>query len=539
MATQTSTAPKAPAKRLLPIGIQDFPKIRENGCVYVDKTPQIYRLISGTPGAFFLSRPRRFGKSLLCSTLGAIFEGRRELFGEIAGRPALAMDTLDWEWKRHPVIRIDLNAGNYGKGTSVLDAVLQNELDNTARRYGVALRGQTVPIQFDNLIIDLNERFGEKAVVIIDEYDKPLTSTLNERDIHVQMRGILKGFYGVLKSCDAHLRLVFLTGVSKFSQVSVFSDLNQLKDMTFDPRYADLCGLTQEELEANFGPEINGILESTGSSRAEYMKKLRRFYNGYRFSEKTLTVYNPFGILNHFDNNGSFRPYWYQSATPTLLTDLINQRKLNLSAISNLRVGYEDFERLDIDNIELAPLLCQTGYLTITDYDEARQRFTLDFPNEEVSAAFAKSLVKRCMHVPPENGVALHVKLTDALYDGDVDAMLNAIKVFLAGIPYDIIPPEKEVYFQAVLHLIFKMLGFDCRPEVKIADGRIDAVVETKEFVYCFEFKLNGTAKEALAQIDDKGYAFPWTGSGKKVFKVGVSFDYEKRNIGEWVTELG
>jgi hypothetical protein len=507
----------------------------------VDKTPQIYRLISGTPGAFFLSRPRRFGKSLLCSTLGALFEGRRELFGEIAGRPALAMDTLDWEWKRHPVIRIDLNAGEYSKhGADALYDTLHSEMRGVAKNYGITLdRADSQASQFKYLIKETCEKIGEKAVVIIDEYDKPLTSTLNERDIHVQMRGILKGFYGVLKTCDAHLRLVFLTGVSKFSQVSVFSDLNQLKDLTFDPRYADLCGLTQEELETDFEPEINGILESTGRSRAEYINKLRRFYNGYRFSEKPLTVYNPFGILNHFDNNGSFRPYWYQSATPTLLTDLINQRKINLSAISNLRVGYEDFERLDIDNIEFAPLLCQTGYLTITDYDEARQRFTLDFPNEEVSAAFAKSLVKHCMHVPPENGVALHLKLADALYDGDVDAMLNAIKVFLAGIPYDIIPPEKEVYFQAVLHLIFKMLGFDCRPEVKIADGRIDAVIETGEFVYCFEFKLNGTAKEALAQIDDKGYAFPWTGSGKKVFKVGVGFDYEKRNIGEWVTESG
>jgi hypothetical protein len=334
------------------------------------------------------------------------------------------------------------------------------------------------------------------------------------------------------------LRFIFLTGVSKFSHVSIFSDLNQMVDLTFDPRYADLCGLTQEELEINFEPEINGILESTGRNRAEYMEKLRRFYNGYRFSEKPLTVYNPFGILNHFDNNGSFRPYWYQSATPTILTDIINQRKLNLSAISNMRVGYEDFERLDIDNIEFAPLLCQTGYLTITDYNEVRQRFMLDFPNEEVSAAFAKSLVKHCMHVPPENGVALHVKLTDALYDGNVDAALDAVKHFLAEIPYDIVS-EKEKYFQTAIHLIFKMLGFDCRSEVRIATGRIDTLVITQDFVYCFEFKLDGTAEKALAQIDTKEYAFPWTGSGKKVFKVGVSFDYEKRNIGEWVTESG
>jgi hypothetical protein len=449
------------------------------------------------------------------------------------------MDSLDWEWKRHPVIRIDLNAGNYSKyGVDALHDTLSSGLRSAADKYGITLNPAESPASRIRYLIEKAcENVGEKAVVIIDEYDKPLTSTLNNRDIHVELRGELKAFYGVLKSCDACLRFIFLTGVSKFSHVSIFSDLNQLVDLTFNPRYADICGLTQEEIEANFEPEIESVLKSAGHNRDEYLGKLRRFYNGYRFTKNPLTVYNPFGLLNHFYNNGEFSDYWYGSATPSFLVELLEKHNINPLNLGNMYAELNDFGNFDIDNITAAPLLYQTGYLTITDYDEDRRRFTLNYPNEEVYASFADSLVKHCLGVPPENAKALHLKLTDAVYDGDVDSMLNAIKAFLAGIPYDIIPPEKEAYFQTVVHLIFKMLGFDCRPEVKIAAGRIDAIIETRNIVYCFEFRLNGTAKQALAQIDAKEYAFPWTGSGKKVFKVGVNFDFEKRNIGEWVYE--
>jgi hypothetical protein len=522
-------------KRLLPVGMQDFPDIRKRGFVYVDKTPRVYDLITGSGKAFFLSRPRRFGKSLLCSTLGAVFEGRRDLFGEIAGRPSLAMDSLDWEWKAHPVIHIDLSAGNYSDGgTPVLNALLQNELDDAARRYGVVLRGQTVPLLFRNLIVDLHERLGEEAVVIIDEYDSPLTGTLIEPTVHIQLRNELKAFYSVLKSCDAHLRFIFLTGISKFSQVSVFSGLNQITDLTFDIRYADLCGLTQEELEANFGPEISGVLETTGRSREEYMDKMRRFYNGYRFSKKPLTVYNPFGLLNHFDNNGDFMPYWYRSGTPTLLTNLINDRNISILNLNNMQAGYEDFERFDIENMEIEPLLYQTGYLTITDYDEDEECFTLDYPNIEVRSAFAKSLAMHCLKTPSNWSYTSCKKLMAALNGGDVDAAMEAVRLFMSKIPYDLFQ-KRENFFQSVIYVVFAMLGLDCRTEERIATGRVDMVVETRNFVYCFEFKLDGTAEAALAQIDTKEYAFPWTGSGKKVFKVGVNFDYEKRNIGEWV----
>jgi len=529
MATNAST------KRILPIGIQDFPDIRERGFVYVDKTARAYELITGSGKAFFLSRPRRFGKSLLCSTLGAIFEGRRELFGEIAGRPALAMDSLDWEWKRHPVIRIDLNAGAYAEhGTEALLSTLYAELRREAKKYGLDIDTSDSPdSQFKYIIEEACQKIGKKAVVIIDEYDKPLINTLNDRDTHVKLRGELKAFYGVLKSYDAHLRFIFLTGVSKFSHVSVFSDLNQLTDLTLDPRYADLCGLTQEEVEANFVPEIDGVLENTGRSRDGYLNELRRFYNGYRFSEVSLTVYNPFGLLKHFYSGGKFGEHWYESATPSFLVELITDHKINVLDLNDTQVTQSDFGKYNIDNLDPVPLLCQTGYLTITDYDPEINEYTLGFPNVEVYASFAGSLLRH--YVGPTSTNRLDMKFIRSIVRGELDAAMDTLRRFFAAIPYDIIV-EREKYFQTVIHVIFTMLGFNCRSEPRIANGRIDALVETPKFVYCFEFKLNGTAEEALAQIDTKEYTFPWTGSGKKVFKVGVNFDYEKRNIERWVT---
>ncbi|MDR2542786.1 MAG: AAA family ATPase, partial [Treponema sp.] len=264
-------------KRRLPIGIQDFVKIREDGFCYVDKTERIHQLINGSATACFLSRPRRFGKSLLCSTLGAIFEGQRELFGEIAGRQALVIDSLNWEWKKHPVIKLDLNPGNYSNGVKELYITLNRDLELCAKKYGVPFSGETASDRFARLIFTLKEHFKERVVVIIDEYDKPLLNTIDNPELHVEMRSELKNFYGVLKSSDSHLKFVFLTGVSKFSHVSIFSDLNHLADLTLDPRYADICGMTQEEVEKNFEPEIEGILQETRKDRETYLEELKRF----------------------------------------------------------------------------------------------------------------------------------------------------------------------------------------------------------------------------------------------------------------------
>ncbi len=522
-------------KQLLPIGIQDFIDIRKKGFCYVDKTARIHQLITGSGKAFFFSRPRRFGKSLLCSTLGAIFEGRRELFGEIAGQPALAIDSLEWAWKKHPVIRLDLNAGVYSKGVEELYSVFSRELEREARKQGLLLEGTNYVNQFANLIESSYQKTGEQAVVIVDEYDKPLLGTIDDPSLHVKMREELKGFYGILKSYDKYLQFVLLTGVTKFSHVSVFSDLNHLVDLTFDPRYADICGITPKEVKENFEPEIREIVENTGRNREVYLEELRRFYNGYRFTRKPLTVYNPFGLLNHFDQGGEFLPYWYETGTPAFLVNLIIKQKVNILDLHDMHVRYEDFSKYDIETMKAEPLLYQSGYLTIADYDEDRNRFTLDYPNEEVRSCFAQSLLKQYLQVPEDRERSLSVRLPDALYDGDVASAIDVLRQFFASIPYDIIK-ERENYYQTAIHLIFTMMGFNCRSEVRIASGRIDTLVETKNYVYCFEFKLGGNAEEALAQINSKEYLLPWTGSGKRLFKIGVVFDSEKRTIGEWIS---
>ncbi|GHV90770.1 ATPase AAA [Spirochaetia bacterium] len=511
----------------LPIGLQDFVKIREDGFLYVDKTTRIYELLTGAGGVFFLSRPRRFGKSLLCSTLGALFEGRRELFA------GLAIDSLVWDWKKYPVIRIDLNPGRYEDGVSRLDARLSSALLDAAQGAGLSLRGDVLEEQFGSLIKDMHARFGQKAAVIIDEYDKPLLNTIDNCELHEKMRIALKGFYGVLKSADAHLKFVLLTGVTKFSKVSVFSDLNNLTDISMDPRYGDLCGITQEELEEDFAGEIQQAVEAKGLEKHAYLAELKRFYNGYRFSEKPLTVYNPFALLNHFNRNGLFKIFWYETGTPTFLIKLIWDQKIDILNLEKKLVHLNDFSNYDVDNMEAVPVLYQSGYLTIVGYNDEWQEFTLDYPNEEVRASFAKSLIEQYIHVPGADMRSLGVLLPKALRMGDIDAAMNALIPFFAAIPYDITLKD-EKYYQTVVHLVFRMLGLDCRSEVRIAAGRIDTLVETKDYVYCFEFKLNGTADEALRQIDDKDYLLPWQGSGKKLFKIGVAFDFDKRNIGEW-----
>jgi hypothetical protein len=523
-------------KRKLPIGIQDFVSIREDGFVYVDKTARIHDLVTGSGRYFFLARPRRFGKSLLCSTLGALFEGRRELFGNIAGQPALAIDSLEWDWKKYPVIRIDLNPGNYTLGLPVLNTHLNLAMEFCEKKYGIASCGNDDPAgRFRRLIAGITEKENEKAVVIIDEYDKPLLSTIDLPEKHREIRNALKSFYGVLKSSDEYLRMGLLTGVTKFSQVSVFSDLNNIVDISLSPRFYDLCGITQEELERDFNDEIEAILakKALALDRQTYLEKVKRFYNGYRFSEKPETVYNPFGLLNHFYEGGKFNGYWFATGTPTFLITLIEQQKIDILDLEKTTFNFAALQRANVDNMDALAVLYQAGYLTITGYNEKYDEYSLDYPNEEVRSAFAAALLEGYIHAPKQNVNALEIKLPKALAGGNIAEAMNMLPPFFADIPYDI-QLKNEKYYQTILHLIFRMVGLYCRSEVRIAAGRIDTLVEAGDYVYCFEFKLDGSADEALRQIETKDYLLPWTGRGKKLFKIGVSFDSEKRNIGEW-----
>jgi hypothetical protein len=522
-------------KRRLPIGIQDFAGIREGAFLYVDKTARIHELITGSGKVFFLSRPRRFGKSLLCSTLGALFEGRRELFGPIAGQPPLAIDALEWEWKQRPVIRIDLNAGDYEKGTEELSVTIKRMLELCAGKYDVPFTGETLSDFFARLIFSLHEKYKEKVAVIIDEYDKPLLSTIDMPEKHRVIRGALKSFYGVLKSSDEYLRMVFLTGVTKFAHVSVFSDLNNVTDISLIPRFYDLCGITQEELERDFAGEIAAVLEEKHIDRPGYLGEVKRFYNGYRFSRVPETVYNPFGLLNHFNENGEFNAYWFATGTPAFLITLIEKQKIDILNLEKERVNGFEFQRFDVENMDAVPVLYQSGYLTIAGYDEELREYALDYPNEEVRGSFAEALLDYYVKKNETELKPSVLAAPRALLSGDVDGAMEALKPFFAAIPYGI-QIRNEKYYQTVVYLVFRMMGLFCRSEVQTADGRIDCVVETKNHVYCFEFKLNGTVEEALAQIDSKDYLLPWSGKGKDLIKVGVSFDYEKRNIGAWKT---
>jgi hypothetical protein len=396
-------------KRKLPLGIQEFAKIREQGYCYIDKTARIYELITGTAGPVFLSRPRRFGKSLLCSTLGAVFEGRRELFGSLNEQPPLAISTLDWEWKKYPVIRIDLNPGNYAAGIEHLNARLRNSLDDTARNTGLSLRGDVAAEQFYNLIRDMSAQGGQKTVVIIDEYDKPLLAAIDTPETHREIRNALKAFYGVLKSSDAHLQFVLLTGVTKFSQVSVFSDLNNLTDISLNPAYYDICGITQAELEAGFQSEIDEVVEDKQFRKTEYLALLKRYYNGYRFSEYADTVYNPFGLLNHFYNRGKFDAYWFSTGTPAFLIKLIEDQKIDILGLEKKVFTLAGLQKFNADNMDAVAVLYQSGYLTIVDYDEEFNEYTLDYPNEEVRSAFADALLEHYVSAADVNALAITV----------------------------------------------------------------------------------------------------------------------------------
>ena len=519
--------------RKLPIGIQDFAKLRTGSHVYIDKTALIHKLISGPEGVYFLSRPRRFGKSLLCSTLKAIFEGRRELFQNIGGFPALAIDSLIWEWKKYPVIMLLLNSGEYLNGSDDVQTSLNQMLAEIAKDERMELRGNNLKDQFKYLIKDLSEKYSEKVVVIIDEYDKPLLDTIDTLKYHLEIRNVLKSFYGVLKSSDEYLKMSFITGVTKFSQVSIFSDLNHLTDLTFNTKYADICGLTQAEVEKHLEPEIIAALNENDLTRDEYLEQLRAFYNGYRFTEKDLKVFNPFGLLQHFFNEGKFSSYWYNTGSPTFLIKLINEQKINILELKDKRVNENAFTKFDIENLDALPILYQTGYLTISDFDTVRKEFILNYPNLEVRSAFTTSLAEQFLLAPNHSAGALVNTLPGAFMVADMDEALITIQQYIASIPYDIIK-NTENFYHTVFHIIFSMLGLDCRSEIRIAAGRIDSIVKTKTHIFCFEFKLDKPAKDALKKIDTKEYMLPFSGEGKKIVKIGVSFSSEKRNIEEW-----
>jgi len=511
--------------RKLPLsGVQTFADVINDFAVYVDKTAYIHNMIANYKAVFF-ARPRRFGKSLTCSTLKAIFENQRDLF------KGLAIEALPWEWREHPVVNLDMSAENFAAGKERLISLLDGYLEHHSKKYGIPLPNDFLSKKFRVLLESLYASKG-KVVIIIDEYDSPLLDSLNHPQIHEDIKNELRGFYKVLKECDQYIQFVFITGVTKFSQVSLFSGMNQPEDISFNDSYATLCGFTQNELEKYFDPEINEFSKKFGG-RENYLDKLRNFYNGYKFAKNAETVYNPISIMKHFGNDGDFRVFWAETGTPSFLANYINKNGVDIADIENMVFSPESFGKYNEDEIFLVPLMYQAGYLTINDYDDESGTYKLRYPNMEVRSSFSEFLTKQSGFDAMKRASALN-KLFKALQAGDVNAFMETIKIYMQSIKFDLITKMTEYYFEFAFANILNMLGFNCEIEVHSAAGSVDAVVKLKNNVFVIEAKLDKPVEEALKQIEEKKYYVPYLEKGYNIFKIGVVFGEKERNVVEW-----
>ena len=514
--------------RKLPIGIQTFADIRTQGYLYVDKTALVWQ-IANTGKPYFLSRPRRFGKSLLISTFEAYFEGKKELF------EGLAAEKLEDKWEKFPVLHLDLNAEKYDTIDS-LNAILSNQLTQWEAVYGKGNDETTLSNRFKGIIQRANELTGKGVVVLVDEYDKPLLQAIHNETLLEAYRVILKAFYGVLKSTDKYLRFVFLTGVTKFSQVSVFSDLNQLNDISMSKAYATLCGLTKEELLENFKPELEDLAVECEQSFDETVEMMAQQYDGYHFHQKGEGVFNPFSVLNAFDKL-EFGNYWFQTGTPTFLVKSLQKADYDLrilmDGVESSAINFSEY-RAEADNP--IPLIYQSGYLTIKGFDKEFKIYTLGFPNDEVRYGFLNFLIPFYTPITDDKKNFYIGRFVQELRKGEIDAFMERFESFFADFPYEL-NDRTERHYQVVVYLIFKLMGQFTQAEVHSAKGRADAIVQTPDYVYVFEFKLDGTAEEALRQINEKGYAEPFKSDNRKVLKVGVEFSAETRNVKRWLVE--
>ena len=510
-------------ERYFPIGIQTFEEIRRLNAIYVDKTHLVYSL-ANSGKYYFLSRPRRFGKSLLISTFKSYFEGRKDLF------EGLAVDALEKTWQAFPVLRFDLSRVRINDVQSV-HALLDSLLSQYEKHYGV-LPGDDYAVRLHNLIVTAKAQTGQNVVLLIDEYDAPLLDTMHDKELFVKVRLQLRNFFSPLKAADADLRFVFITGISKFSQLSIFSELNNLTTITMENEYAAICGFTKEEIVNQMGTEIKKLADSLGIKETTALARLRRKYDGYHFSPKSPDIYNPLSMLKCLREK-EFRNYWYETGTPTHLTEMISKYSLLPEELEGFVVGEMDFN-VAFENAETPiPMLYQSGYLTIKS--SRRNIYVLGFPNEEVRVSFIKGLAPYYTGMTQTHNNSFLIKLIVALDDGDVDAALVQLRSFYSSIPYNA-EKQDENHYKTIFYLIFTLAtDYAVRTEQCSAAGRCDALIETEDTVYLFEFKLDGTAEEALLQIDDKGYAIQYESGDKKIVKVGVNFDKERRTIERWV----
>ena len=516
------------SSKIYPIGIQNFEKIRTDGYFYIDKTALIYQMVK-TGSYYFLSRPRRFGKSLLISTLEAYFLGKKELF------EGLAMEKLEKDWITYPIFHMDLNTEKYDTRES-LDSILNFTLEKWEQQYGTAPSETTFALRFRGLIERAYKQTGQRVVILIDEYDKPMLQAIGNEELQKEFRNTMKAFYSVLKTMDGCIQFAFLTGVTKFGKVSVFSDLNNLDDISMRNQYIDICGVSEKELHDDLEIELHELADIKGVSYHEICDKLREYYDGYHFTHNSIGIYNPFSLLNTFKYK-EFGSYWFETGTPTYLVELLKKHHYDLRRMAHEETSISVLNSIDSASDNPIPVIYQSGYLTIKGYDEEFGIYSLGFPNREVEEGFIKFLLPFYANTNAVESEFEIQKFVREIRIGDYDSFFRRLRSFFADTPYELIR-DLELHYQNVLFIVFKLVGFYVKAEYHTSEGRIDLVLQTDKFVYVIEFKLDGTAEDALRQINEKPYAHPLeAGGNRRLFKIGVNFNAKMRNIEEWIVE--
>ena len=514
-----------------PIGIQTFEKLRDSGYVYVDKTDLVYRLV--TEGdVYFLSRPRRFGKSLLLSTIKAYFQGKKQLF------EGLAMERLETEWNEFPVFHIDFNGKNFTNQDELQDS-LNSFVTRVETEYDVSVPADNLGDRFIAVLKKATEQYGRKAVVLVDEYDKPLLDVMST-PIEAKNREILKGFYSTFKLADEYLQFVMLTGVTKFSQISVFSGFNQPNDISMDPTYETICGITEDELNSYFTEPMQNMAALMHITLEDVRQEIKRMYDGYHFSRNMTDIYNPFSLLSAL-RNGIIEEFWFRTGTPTYLIKLMRHFDEDIDEIISKQYNASQFVDYRADEQRPLPMIYQSGYLTIKGYNARTNSFRLDFPNNEVKQGFVTMLANDYLKTKGDSASWI-IEIVNALDIADLDRFHKLLTGFFASIPYSqrrrTTEPEQERDFQYTFYLLLRMIScYFVFVEKETSEGRADCVIEAQDYVYIFEFKRDATAAEAIRQINDKGYANEYAGDKRKLFKIGCNFSTETGTVDDWLVE--
>ena len=522
--------------RLYTAGIADFERIRQDGRIYIDKTDLIYKL-SHESQFVFLSRPRRFGKSLLCSTLKYYFQGRKDLF------EGLSIGELEKEWKQYPVLHFDISACKNKYENSLIIEELHSQLDYHEEKYGMTKTEGSPGTRFKKLIQGLHKEIGLKTVVIIDEYDAPLLDYLHKPDELEQVRRIMQEFYQMVKVCDADEQFVFITGITKFSQLSIFSTLNNLTNISMAGEYTALCGITKDEMLTVFDPDIQTLADRYHCSKEEMIDMLKQQYDGYHFGKDSQDIFNPYSLVNAFKMK-DLDYYWFSSGTPTFLFEAMKRFNTNLLELEQLNVPSSQFDVPTEAMTSALPLLYQAGYLTIKGYDFYSRNYTLDFPNAEVKVGFMDNFLSSMMGIYNANTQGFAGNFYASLIHHDIEGALKLMQAFFASIPYldfgakeldDI--AKYEAYYEVLTYVVFSIFNYRTYTQVKVARGRTDVVVFMPDAVYVMELKMRGTAQEALDQINSKDYAIPYQAEGKPVIKIGIAFSQETKTVSDWIIE--